>query len=120
MSKSMYGYVDRTAPVGNSEATHVRTVINRMIRDCGTTEKFKTISEAEAQAIEVSAFKSAIDKLDPEYQKYIKNTIKSTDASATRKQVIKIRNFGEVAMTELLAKLGIFINTNIPDDTVIR
>ena len=120
MSRSMIGHKDRTVPAGAYEPIRVRTLVNRVYRETGTETEIAAISEQQRDVFEKEAFSDAISRLEPADEKYIREKIKNADPNQKLGQSIKIKNFGTIAALELIAKLGIWLDGNIPEGQSVR
>lgn len=101
---SSYGSVDRRIPV-KPFTVSVRKELDRYYPDYLPMDS--------RDSFELDAFCKARERLDEEDREYILRQQKKVDSSGSmskRRDSIRIRGFGQLAMVELLAKLGIFLN----------
>ena len=100
---SKFGYIDRRKPTP-AQWIHVEDQINKVYDGAPVYEKAK---------LEVEAYRSAYESLDEEDKANIKNIVQKFDSASvanTRKNGVKIKGFGELAVLETCAKLGIWLN----------
>lgn len=112
MSKSMIGYTDRKAPVKGAKVITVREVIDRTYKESDPEGSFKAMTDQRRGGFENEVFTEAVDLLDPADAAYIESQIRRADPDLKNKRCISMKNFGRLAMTELLAKTGIFLAAN--------
>lgn len=101
---SKYGSVDRRQRVKALKVS-VRDEMDRIYPDYLPMDS--------RDNFELDVFVKAKDRLDEEDREYIVRQQKKVDSNgymSRRNNSIKIRGFGQLAMLEVLAKLGIFLN----------
>ena len=81
----------------------VKEIYNEMYRD--SEPEWKGLDANKRTAFEAEAYRSAIKKLDTEDKVFIDGLVGNTEK-------LRMKNFGEISMLELLAKLGMFLNAN--------
>ena len=99
-----FGSVDRRMPV-KPLMVSVRKELDRYYPDYLPMDS--------RDSFELDAFCKARERLSEEDREYILRQQKRVDSSggmSKRKESIRIRGFGSLAMLEVLAKLGIFLN----------
>lgn len=99
---SKFGSIDRRKPVP-AQFVHVEEQIEKVYNGAPVYEKAK---------LEVEVYRSAFESLDEEDKKVIKSLVdkySSKDVAKTRNGV-RIKGFGELAVLETCAKLGIWLN----------
>ena len=97
-----FGYIDRRKPTP-AQWIHVEDQFNKVYNGAPVYEKAK---------LEVEVYRSAYEHLDEEDKKVIKSFIdkyNSHDVAKTRQYGVRIKGFGEIAVLETCAKLGIWL-----------
>ena len=103
MNANKYGFIDRRKPTP-AQWIHVEDQFNKVYNGAAVYEKAKLESEV---------YRSAYESLDEEDKANIKSIVQRFDLSSgchTRKDSVKIKGFGELAVLETCAKLGIWLN----------
>ena len=107
-NSSKAGSIDRRVPVTERQTVNA---LYKTYKEHG----FNRANIAEATSIEREAFKSALKKLDIDDNIEIRSIVKQiTGDSNSKTKGYHIHNFGENAALETLAKVGIFLNANMP------
>ena len=100
---SKFGYIDRRKPTP-AQWIHVEDQFNKVYNNAPVYEKAK---------LEVEAYRSAYENLAEEDKANIKALVQKFDSGSvanTKKTGVKIKGFGELAVLETCAKLGIWLN----------
>ena len=98
-----FGSIDRRKPVP-VQSIHVEEQIDKVYNGAPFYEKAK---------LEVEVYRSAYEHLDEEDKKVIKSFVdkfNSHDVAKSRQYGVRIKGFGEIAVLETCAKLGIWLN----------
>lgn len=98
-----FGSIDRRKPVP-AQSVHVEEQIDKVYNGASVYEKAKLESEV---------YRSAYENLAEEDKANIKALVQKFDTTSschTRKDSVKIKGFGELAVLETCAKLGIWLN----------
>ena len=98
-----YGYIDRRKPT-SAQWIHVEDQLAKVYNNAPVYEKAKLESEV---------YRSAYENLAEEDKANIKALVQKFDTTSschTRKDSVKIKGFGELAVLETCAKLGIWLN----------
>ena len=98
-----YGYIDRRKPTP-AQWIHVEDQLAKVYNNAPVYEKAK---------LEVEAYRSAYENLAEEDKANIKALVQKFDSGSvanTKKTGVKIKGFGELAVLETCAKLGIWLN----------
>ena len=101
---SKYGSVDRRTPVKPLKVS-VRNELDRIYPDYLPMDS--------RDSFELDVFVKAKDRLSEEDREYIvrqQKKVENTGYMSKCRNSVKIRGFGQLAMLEVLAKLGIFLN----------
>ena len=100
---SKFGYIDRRKPVP-AQFVHVEEQIDKVYNGAPVYEKAK---------LEVEVYRSAYESLDEEDKQVIKKLVdkfESKSVAKTRNNGVRIKGFGQTAVLETCAKLGIWLN----------
>ena len=100
---SKFGYIDRRKPTP-AQWIHVEDQFAKVYNNAPVYEKAKLESEV---------YRSAYENLDEEDKANIKALVQKFDSGSiagSKKNSVKIKGFGELAVLETCAKLGIWLN----------
>lgn len=98
-----YGYIDRRKPVP-AQQIHVEEEIEKVYNGAPVFDKSK---------LEIEVYRDAYDHLDEEDKKVIKalcDKFESKSVAKARVNGVRIKGFGQTAVLETCAKLGIWLN----------